>query len=260
MARLEPLVSEAPVAPGPGGGGKKLFGLPRNVVIIGGVAFAGTILYLWYKSRNSAAAAGATQAASTTGTGTDDSGQLAALQSEIEQLQQAGAGSSGGGSSGGGGGGWDGGYGTGSGSWDGNGQNSYDNSGSGSSTSSGGSASTTPASGGSTSTTTTPASGGSASTTTTAPGSAAPAAPTGGHASKVTNNGAVVGWNANGASRWSVRIVGPGPINGFTNTVTIPQATYSGLSAGHNYEVYVTPLSATGVKGPTGVVTFQTTK
>jgi hypothetical protein len=110
-------VSEGPPEPG-GGGQKKLFGLPRNVVIIGAVAFAGTILYLWWRNRNSSSSQQGTSAgtATTTTSGTDESGQIAALQSEIEQLQQSGATTSSGGSSGGGGGSWSG-WGGDSGSW-----------------------------------------------------------------------------------------------------------------------------------------------
>jgi len=40
------------------GGGKKILGMPRNVVIIGGVALAGGVLYFWWRSRQAGAATG----------------------------------------------------------------------------------------------------------------------------------------------------------------------------------------------------------
>jgi hypothetical protein len=82
-----------------------------------------------------------------------------------------------------------------------------------------------------------------------------------GKASSVTNNGAVVTWDSTvEPGSWKVTIVGPGPINGRTNTVTIPQATYSGLEAGHTYTVTVQQLDANGQPwGNSGQIVFVTT-
>jgi hypothetical protein len=200
-------------------GEKKIFGINRNIVLVGGATFAiaiGYILYQRYKASQAAAAAAAagTSTSSATGTGattdtgsTDYSGELSVIQTELESVLA--------------------------------------NQGSASLQTTG------------TGTTTTTTGTGTGTTTTT---TGAPAAPTGGHVVSVDNNDATVAWNANGASKWSVRIVGPGPLNGRTNTVTVPQAVYSGLSAGHNYEVYITPYSADGTAGPVGEVHFLTTK
>jgi mannan endo-1,4-beta-mannosidase len=83
----------------------------------------------------------------------------------------------------------------------------------------------------------------------------------GGKATNVTNNGAVVSWNSTVTpGKWSVKITGPGPINGQTNTVGITQATYSGLEAGHTYTVTVQQLNPTTGKawGASGQVVFVT--
>lgn len=85
-------------------------------------------------------------------------------------------------------------------------------------------------------------------------------APTGGHVVRATNNGAVVAWNGNGATSWRVQLTGPGSENGRVSTVSIPQATYSGLESGHNYSVSVQPLVNGKVAGSSGRVDFQTTK
>lgn len=83
----------------------------------------------------------------------------------------------------------------------------------------------------------------------------------GGHASDVTNNRAVVSWTATpDAAKYRVTLVGPNFPGGFTNTITVTTAYYSGLAAGHGYTVYVTPLDADGnVVGATGHVYFVTT-
>lgn len=70
----------------------------------------------------------------------------------------------------------------------------------------------------------------------------------------VSNNEAVISWDHQGpATQWRVSRVGPGGTQ--VNTVSIPQATYKGLSAGHNYEVTVQPLPT----GQPGVIHFKTT-
>ena len=66
------------------GGGKKILGMPRNVVIIGGVALAGGVLYFWWRSRQAGAATGTGTQADTTGT--DYAGDISALQSEFGNL------------------------------------------------------------------------------------------------------------------------------------------------------------------------------
>lgn len=84
---------------------------------------------------------------------------------------------------------------------------------------------------------------------------------TGGHVISVSNAHAVVGWTHTGpATQWQVKIIGPGGNNGHVNTVSIPQATYGGLQAGHNYEVYVTPWADGAAAGPTGMIHFMTKK
>jgi len=118
---------------------------------------------------------------------------------------------------------------------------------------------------GTSTTSTTSTSTSSSPSSTTSTGSTATVAPSisGGHANNVTNNTAVVAWTGHGASSYKVTIIGPGKINGFTNIVPVPQATYSGLEAGHNYEVTVTPYSGangTGTPGVSGVIHFLTTK
>ncbi len=119
--------------------------------------------------------------------------------------------------------------------------------------------------GGSTGGTTTPVGGstgsssgstGSSSGSTSGSGSSAPATSTvwGGHVVSVNNNDAVIAWGHSGpATSWRVTRTGPGGTQ--TNTVYIPQATYSGLAAGHNYQVEVQPLPT----GQPGEIHFQTT-
>jgi hypothetical protein len=81
-----------------------------------------------------------------------------------------------------------------------------------------------------------------------------------GHVVSVNNNDAVVAWSATGATSFSVKITGPGKINGFTNTVSVKQATYSGLEAGHTYTVTVQPLVNGKPAGKSGAITIKTTK
>jgi len=81
-----------------------------------------------------------------------------------------------------------------------------------------------------------------------------------GKVDSVTNNTAVVSWQGTGASSWAVQIVGPGPLNGRKGTVNIPQASYSGLEAGHHYEVTVQPLISGKPAGTPGTIDILTTK
>jgi hypothetical protein len=73
----------------------------------------------------------------------------------------------------------------------------------------------------------------------------------------LSNNGAVIAWTGTGATQWRVTRVGPGGT--VTNTVGIPQATYSGLSAGHNYEVTIQSLVNGQPAGSPGKIDFKTT-
>ncbi len=86
------------------------------------------------------------------------------------------------------------------------------------------------------------------------------ASASGGHVVSVNNNDAVVAWNATGATQFAVTIHGPGPLNGRTSTVSIPQATYSGLEAGHTYTVTVQPLVNGKQSGKSGNIVIETTK
>jgi hypothetical protein len=82
-----------------------------------------------------------------------------------------------------------------------------------------------------------------------------------GHVVSVNNNRAVVAWNSTVTpGSWKVTIVGPGPINGASSTVTVPQATYAGLEAGHTYTVTVQQLGSDGKAwGSSGRIVFVTT-
>ena len=99
-------MSEQTGSPPPGKGGKKILGLPRPVVIFGGIALAAGVLWYLYKRRQSAASG--TSATGTDTSGTDYAGELSTLQSEYGDLasqlaaMQGGGGSSGGVTPGGG--------------------------------------------------------------------------------------------------------------------------------------------------------------
>lgn len=95
--------------------------------------------------------------------------------------------------------------------------------------------------------------------TTTTTGTPAPVL-SGGHVVSVNNNDATVAWNATGATQFQVTIHGPGPINGHTSTVNVKQAVYSGLQAGHTYDVIIQPLVNGKAAGKTGTITIKTTK
>jgi hypothetical protein len=82
----------------------------------------------------------------------------------------------------------------------------------------------------------------------------------GGHVVSVGSTTAVIAWTPHGAATtWRQTIVGPGKINGFSNVDGIPQATYSGLEPGHNYEVTIQPLINGKPAGQSGVIHFLTT-
>lgn len=73
------------------GGGKKILGMDRRVVLIVGLAAAGGIAYfLWKRHKQGAAGSAATTStAATTTYTTDSTNSIAALQTEIEDLEQA---------------------------------------------------------------------------------------------------------------------------------------------------------------------------
>lgn len=82
----------------------------------------------------------------------------------------------------------------------------------------------------------------------------------GGHVVSVNNNDAVIAWTGHNAVKYTTVIHGPGPINGHTGSTTAQQGTFSGLQAGHNYSVTVTPYDAQGHAGTTGTIDIKTTK
>lgn len=87
-----------------------------------------------------------------------------------------------------------------------------------------------------------------------------PATTSGGHVVRVNNNDATVAWTGHNAVRYVTVIHGPGRINGHTGRTTVPQASFSGLEAGHTYDVTVTPYNAAGQAGRTGTITLVTTR
>ena len=88
-------------------------------------------------------------------------------------------------------------------------------------------------------------------------GSTVTSSTSGGHVVSRSNNDAVVAWTPHGpATQWRTTITGPGPINGHVGTTSIPQASFSGLEAGHTYDVKVQPLPS----GTPGTITLVTTK
>lgn len=95
--------------------------------------------------------------------------------------------------------------------------------------------------------------------TTTTPKTPALPVASGGHVVSVSNNDAKVAWTGTGATSYKVTLTGPGPENGRTGTVTVPEASYSGLEAGHTYTVTVVPIGPGGT-GKSGVIPFTTTK
>ena len=82
----------------------------------------------------------------------------------------------------------------------------------------------------------------------------------GGHATSNGNTRETVDWTSTVLpGRWRVTIVGPN-FNGVSNVVPVPEAVYSGLSAGHTYTVTVQQLDSAGNNwGASGKVVFVTT-
>lgn len=233
------------------GSEKKIFGLPRNVVIAGGVAFIAAAVYVWYRNRNSAASAASTQGTSADATGTDQSGEISTLQQEIQDLQGelAGVGSSAGGASGGGGTSGGGTSSTGSTGPGGTGSTgSAGDSGSGSSGDTSGSTGSSGAGTGSTGTTGT--TGGS--TTPTAAKKVPPPTPTNVKAVHVTANEIGLTWNPSpGATGYRIRITYQGQLAGSTSP-TSPGGTVHGLTPDHTYTCHVAAVGPGGTSPETG--------
>lgn len=101
--------------------------------------------------------------------------------------------------------------------------------------------------------TTTTSSGGG--TTTPA---AAQASTSGGHVVSVNNNDAVISWTGHNAVKYKVVINGPGFPNK-TTTQTGTTASFSGLQAGHDYVVTLTPYNSAGQAGVVGNINLVTT-
>jgi hypothetical protein len=224
-----------PVSAAPPGKGKPLsLKSPWTWVIVGGIALVGGAFILWRRSHQTASATGSAA------TGTPDySGALGTLQDEIGNLQSASGTSPGGGTSvvpvttpsGGGG-------------------TTTETGSTGPAT--GGNSSGAPA-GNNSSSSGTSSSGGGGTTTATAP------SVTNGRIVSLGNNRATVAWDGPGATQWAVTRTGPGSPNGITNIVNSPQAVYSGLAAGHNYEIRIQPLVNGKPAGTGGGIDFKTT-
>jgi hypothetical protein len=81
-----------------------------------------------------------------------------------------------------------------------------------------------------------------------------------GHATPVAPTRENTSWGSTvQPGRWKAVITGPGAINGFTNTVPVPQADYTGLESGHTYTVTVQQLMPDGSAwGSPGKIVFVT--
>jgi hypothetical protein len=224
---------------GPPGRGKALsLRSPWTWVIVGGIALAGGALILY---RNRKAAASAAGGASTAPV--DYSGALGTLQDEIGNLQSSGQ--FGGGTStvpvttpaGGGG--------------TVTGTDTGPSSGGNPPGASGGVTTPGGGDGGGGSSGSTSGSGGGVTT-------AAPPRVLNGRIVSLTSHGAVIAWDGPGATSWAVTRTGPGSPNGITNIVHVPQAVYSGLASGHNYEIRIQPLVNGQPAGSPGGIDFKT--
>lgn len=230
------------------GSEKKIFGLPRNVVIAGGIAFVAAAVYVWYRNRNSAASSASTQGTTADTTGTDFSGEISTLQQEIQDLQGqlAGVGSSGAGASGGGGS--SGGGSTGSGST-GTGDTGGGSSGS---TSSGGSGDTGGTGGGTGSTGTGSTPSGTGGTPPAPAAKRPPPTPANVHAVHVTANEIGLVWNPSpGATGYRIRVTYQGKLAGSTSP-TSPGGTVHGLTPDHTYTCHVAAVGPGGTSPETG--------
>ena len=82
----------------------------------------------------------------------------------------------------------------------------------------------------------------------------------GGHVVSVSSHDATVGWSATGATQFATTITGPGPINGHTGSVNKTEAVYSGLQAGHTYQVHVQAIVNGKPSGKAGIIDIKTPK
>lgn len=73
-----------PAAERPAGGERRILGMPRGVVIVGGITLFIAVGIMWWRNRSSATAAGQTSATDTSGI--DYGGELSTLQSEYGNL------------------------------------------------------------------------------------------------------------------------------------------------------------------------------
>lgn len=102
MAENPPVTD--PANPPKKGDGKKIFGLPRQGVIIFAVVFVGAVGWFWIRNRGQSPSADTSGAAGTSATdsgqGTDDSAALSAIEQQLQDLQSEQAASGGGGATG----------------------------------------------------------------------------------------------------------------------------------------------------------------
>lgn len=220
-----------------GGGGGRIFGLPRRTVLIGGgVVLAGSLGYLLWKRRQasaSSAAKSASASSSTTGSyGVDYGGELSVLQSELEDMLAAEGqepASTGSGTGGGTGSGTGGGTGTGT-------------------APAGNPPSGTP--------------GGKTVTGTIPPDTKAkPGIPTGVHPTKTGKDSVTLAWNrAPNATSYRVRVTYQGKLVGSEHTVNGTSATISGLHADHTYTFHVAAVGPGGTSAETNGPAVKTAK
>lgn len=237
-----PTAAAAPARGGRGSG--QIFGMDKRTVYIGGAVFVVVLVYLVWRNKKQQATSGSNAPSECTDSqgnpvpcteagGIDYSGQLSAIQTELESLAaaQGGAGSGGGSS---GTGGWD---------WgSGGGGSTTGTTGTGQTGSGGGATGGTASSGG----------GG-------APKQGPPPAPGGVHATAVSASSVTLAWNkVAGATSYRVRVTYQSQL--VKQTVT-PATTVvvSGLGADHTYGFHVASENAAGT-GPEGDTDIKTSR
>jgi hypothetical protein len=239
-------VDVSETAPEPSGGGKRIFGLkPKTLLIIAGITLAGAIGFILWRRSQASSAAAATTADTGTSTDVDYSGELSAIQTEIEALQQEDAPSGSSGTPAGGGG-------SGTGSSSGGGQTPPSNAGAPPVTPKAPPASPVHTVTGS------PAGGGPP-----APAAKkktpAPPAPSGVKAVKVAPTAIEVAWaKTPGATGYLARVTYQGKLVKSQSTST-PAITISGLTPDHTYGVHVAARNAGGTS-PEGDLSVKTSK